>query len=116
MTIMSNAEPQPERSNDTERPSVDAPLAPDEWAEYRCRRCGEHCINRADGDARAAELCLDCLAAQAAVETEAVGVASTDGGTVAAREESTDAGGPTAGSPLRSVRSSLASVAARIRD
>lgn len=111
---MSNAKPRPERSNDAERPSVDAPLAPDEWAEYRCRRCGEHCINRADGDARAAELCLDCLAARAAAETEAAGVATTDGGTVAAREESADEEGPTPGSPLRSVRSSLASVAARL--
>lgn len=110
---MSNAETRPDRSTDYERPSVDVPLAPNEWSEYRCRRCGEHCINRADGEPRGAELCLDCFAAKRA-EDEAA-----ERRPVAAREERSEAdGGANAArpSPFHSVRSSLAGVAARLKD
>ena len=108
---MSNAETRPDRSTDYERPSVDAPLVANEWSEYRCRRCGEHCINRADGEPRGAELCLDCFAAKRA-EDEAAERQS-----VAARERRAEDGEDAVRpSPLRSVRSSLAGVAARLKD
>ena len=102
---MSNADTRSDWSIDSERPSVDAPLAPNEWAEYRCRRCGEHCINRADGEPRGTRLCLDCFAARRADDEPVVGSVADP-----------DTGGdddPTPASPFRSVRSSLATVAAR---
>lgn len=97
----------PDRSTavdyEASRPSVDAPLVPGEWTEYRCRRCGEHCINRADGEPTERELCLDCLALEAA---EVVAEADRQG------ESGTDA--DDGASPLGAVRASLARVAARV--
>lgn len=101
---MSNADTRPDRSTDHDdsRPSVDAPLVPGEWSEYRCRRCGEHCINRAEGEPTARELCLDCFGGETAEERATAEPES---------EEGEDDTAPR--SPLRSVRSSLATVAAR---
>lgn len=99
---MSNAETRSDRSIDYERPSVDAPLVGHEWTEYRCCRCGEHCINRSDGGPVGRELCLDCFAVETSEESPATAGTPTE-------EE-----GVTRRSAFGSVRSSLANVAARL--
>lgn len=112
---MSNADTRQDRSIDHEasRPSVDAPLVGDEWTEYRCRRCGEHCINRSDGAPSAGELCLDCFVLETdEAESNRGSEAGSNGNRGVAADEG-ESGSDGGASPLRSVRSSLASVAAR---